>query len=491
VNLLAATLALTRKDLKLYSRDRTGVALGFLMPLGLVAVFGAMMVRGSGESAMPRVQVAYVDLDGTPASAALLAALQGSDTVRVVLPDEGETWTADDVREWVLDGDEPMALIVPAGFADGAELRLLQDPDREVERQLVDIALVQAIVEAQGPDAGWAMSRRMLIKAGVPVEWTDRVRGLTDGFRDGIEALFEEAAALGLLGDDDEPDGGDGSADVVGAAGAAAGEAGAGGTAGADADGEADGDADGDGDGDADAADGQEDGGLDIGSVLTALLPVQREALRPEGRQARVTYQVSHAVSGMGVMMLMFSLVGFGRSLLEERDRGALRRLLAAPIDSRAILLSKFLGTFLIGLLLLAVLFGFAAVAFGLDLLSRLDTLVVVSLATAAACTSFAMLVAAWARTDKQADGVSTLAILLMASIGGCWMPLMYMPDLVQTLARFTLPFWSLSGYQGTFWYGKHWTAPDMLANLGVLLGIAVALTAAAVALFRRRYLAG
>jgi ABC-2 type transport system permease protein len=451
VNLLAATLALTRKDLKLYFRDRTGVALGFLMPLGLVAVFGAMMMRGAGESAMPRVQVAYVDLDGTPASATLLAALQGSDTVRAVLPDEGETWTPDDVRERVLEGDEPMALIVPAGFADGAELRLLQDPDREVERQLVDIALVQAIVEAQGPDAGWAMSRRMLLKAGVPVEWTDRVRGLTDGFRDGVEALFEEAAALGLLDDDDEP----------------AREQ-------ADAD-----------------ADAEDDGGLDIGSVLTDLLPVQREALRPEGRQARVTYQVSHAVSGMGVMMLMFSLVGFGRSLLEERDRGALRRLLAAPIDARAILLSKFLGTFLIGLALLAVLFGFAAVAFGLDLASRLDTLVVVSLATAAACTSFAMLVAAWARTDKQADGVSTLAILLMASIGGCWMPLMYMPDLVQALARFTLPYWSLSGYQGTFWYGRHWTAPDMLGNLGVLAGIAVALTAAAVALFRRRYLAG
>jgi ABC-type uncharacterized transport system permease subunit len=99
--------------------------------------------------------------------------------------------------------------------------------------------------------------------------------------------------------------------------------------------------------------------------------------------------------------------------------------------------------------------------------------------------------VAAWARTDKQADGVSTLAILLMASIGGCWMPLMMMPEAIQVAARFTLPFWSLSGYQGTFWYGKHWTDPEMLLDLGVLLGITGALTAAAVALFRRRYLAG
>jgi ABC-type multidrug transport system permease subunit len=468
VNLFSATLALTRKDLLLYFRDKTGVALGFLMPLGLVGVFGLMFGSGGGDSAMPRVQVAVVDLDRTEASAALLDALDDTDTVRVIRPDEGETWSEDDVRRRVLEGDEPMALIVPAGFADGAELRLLQDPDRSVERQLVDIALMQAIVSAQGVDAGWAMSRRMLLKAGVPAAWTDRVRGLTDGFRTGIESMFEEAHALGLLEDDAEASG----------AGLDAPEARAG------ADGASDGPAD-------EGADDGADFALDLGSVMSDLLPVQREELRPEGRQAQVTYQVSHAVSGIGVMMLMFSLVGFGRSLLEERDRGALRRLIAAPIDSRAILLSKFLGTFLIGMALLVVLFTFAKFAFELDILSRLDTLIVVSVATAAACTSFAMLVAAWARTDKQADGVSTLAILLMASIGGCWMPLMMMPDLIQSAARFTLPFWSLSGYQGTFWYGKHWTDPGMLVDISVLLAIAAGLTAASVALFRRRYLAG
>ena len=51
----------------------------------------------------------------------------------------------------------------------------------------------------------------------------------------------------------------------------------------------------------------------------------------PEGRQEDISYMVSHAVSGMTVMMLMFSLMGFARSLLEERKDGTLRRLLCAP----------------------------------------------------------------------------------------------------------------------------------------------------------------
>ena len=226
-------------------------------------------------------------------------------------------------------------------------------------------------------------------------------------------------------------------------------------------------------------------------SVMQDLLPVTRTEVAPEGRQQQISYQVSHAVSGMTVMMLMFSLVGCGRSLLTERDRGTLRRLLAAPIDSRAILLSKFISVFLIGMILIAVLFTFSALVFHLDVLGRLDTLLVLSAATALACTGFAIAIAAWAQTEKQADGISTLLILLMSSIGGCWIPLMLMPKAVQLVAHFTLPYWSLSGFQGAFWYDLHWTNPDMLRFIGVQLAIAVALSALAALLFRRRYRAG
>ena len=139
----------------------------------------------------------------------------------------------------------------------------------------------------------------------------------------------------------------------------------------------------------------------------------------------------------------------------------------------------------------IAVLFTFAALVFGLDVLPRLDTLVVLSIATAAACTAFALAVAAWARTEKQADGVSTLIILPMCALGGCWVPLQSMPPAVQSAARFTLPYWSMRGYQGTFWFGQHWTDGPMLLSLAVLLAIAAGLWLVATSVFRRRHLAG
>ena len=455
--LWAAAWLLARKDLRLYFRDRVGMALGFLLPLALVSIFGFIMGHTGGNNGMPRVELAVADLEHSEASKKLVDALVAVESFDVTLPPDGQSWTRDDAVKRVHDGDEPMALVIPQGYAGGAEPELIVDPGREIEQQLVAIGMFQALFQVQGEEAGWAMSRRALMKAGLPEDWAGRVFAVTDGFRKSIEAMFREA--------DVRP----GEASVAKASPDAT----------------------------QPATDGGSDGKTDskskmaVQTFLQDMLPVTRTEVRPEGRQQQLSYQVSQAVSGMTVMMLMFSLVGFGRSLLGERDRGTLRRLLASPIDARAILLSKFLGTFLIGMLLIAILFTFSALVFDLEVLGRLDTLLVLSTATALACTGFAMAIAAWAKTDKQADGISTLVILVMSAIGGCWIPLMLMPKAVQLVAHFTLPYWSLSGYQGAFWYGLRWTHPDMLLYVGVQLAVAVALGAVAAVLFRRRYRAG
>ncbi|MGQ0553824.1 MAG: ABC transporter permease [Planctomycetota bacterium] len=459
-SLLSSTLTLVAKDLRLFARDRIGLMLGFLLPLALVAIFGYVMGNvGTGDGPMPRVEIWVVDLDRSEASAALLTALRASAMLDVE-EDEGPTTPAASTgatpatseqapstdeatvraatRRRVSEGREPLALIIPTGFAQGRELELLHDPGRTMESQLVGIALLQALIAAQGPDLGWSLARRGLLNSGLPASYTDRVKRVTQTFRGSVEALFMEAGINGAL--HPAP---------------------------------------------------QSPFTQDFGSLLQAMLPVQREAVAPEGRRARISYQVSHAVSGMTVMMLMFSLVGAARSLLEERDRGALRRLVAAPIDPRAILLSKFVGTFVLGLLLITLLFSFAGLAFDLELFSRLDTLIVLAVATAAACSAFAVLIAAWARTEKQADGVSTLLILVMAPLGGCWMPLMFLPEGVQAVSRFTLPYWSIVGFQGTFWNGLHWTHAAMWPSVAVLLGIAAGLASLALWIFRRRYLSG
>lgn len=441
-SLLKAAWLLTLKDLRLYRRDRIGLALGFLMPLGLVGVFGLIMGSiGGGSSSMGRVELAVADLSNSPRSAALIEALSASGTLAVVRPKQGD-WTRADVRERLSEGDEPFALVIPPDFANGtSDLQLLRDPGREIEQQLLAFGLTQALIELDGEDAPWAMSRRLLLKSGIPEEWVGRVDAMNGAFRFGLETLLADAEADGHL-DTDE-------AFVLGGGGK----------------------------------------GLDMGALMTALLPVQLVDIKPDGIERRLSYQVTHAVSGMTVMMLMFTLVSFGRTLIVERQQGTLLRLRCSPIPPVAILLGKMFATVVVGMVLVAVLFGFAALVFEVDVLSRLGTLSVLSLATILACAGFASAIAAWARTDKQADGISTLLILLMSAIGGAWVPDVMMPDVARSIGRFTITQWSVRAFQGSFWYDLPWYHEEQLLRIGVLLGVAVALFSLSAWMFQKRYL--
>jgi len=432
---------LARKDLRIFFRDRTGMLLGFALPIALVGIFGFIMgaLGGSQSNEMSPIEVAVLDEDVSPASATFVQALRDSPSIAPVFAKEG-VFTRDQLQERVSDGKEGFAVVVPHGFADGTDLVLLRDPGRTLEARLVEFGLVAALFKARGGDAAWDMARRGLQNSGLPPESAARIEGLMAPFRMGLDSLFAQAEDAGQL---------------------ASGK---------------------------DGKDGKEPDAL---GFMERALPLQMQDVVPAGRDQQLNAYVSHAVSGMTVMMLLFTLTGSARSLLTERDKGTLRRLLAAPMRPGAILLGKFITAWLLGLVLVTVLYVFAWLVFHVDIVSRWDTLLLVSAATAAACTSFAVAIAAWARTEKQADGVSTLIILSMSALGGSWFPTMAMPPAAQTVAKFTLTYWSLRGYQASLWYGKTWTDPDVLLSLGVVMAVAVGLALLALTLFRRRYLAG
>jgi len=439
--MFAAALRLARNDLRLFFRDRTGVLLGFALPIALVTIFGfimgAMGKRGAGG--ISAVEVAVLDEDVSPASAAFVQALKEGTTIRPELPEDGKPApTRDELRRRVDEGDDNFALVIPKGFGDGAELVLLRDPGRELESRLVQVGLVSALFKVRGTDMALQMTRRSLHAAGIPAEWDARIQTLLLPFMAGMQSLFVDAKR------EAKPD-----APPVA------------------------------------VADG------DPMQFIDHALPVTTEDIIPAGRDKLVGYYVSQSVSGMTVMMLLFTLTGAARSMISERDRGTLRRLLAAPMDPRSILLGKFLSGWALGMLLIVVLFAYASLIFHVDVLSRWGTLLLVSGATAAACTAFGVTIAAWAETDKQADGVSTLLILSMSAIGGAWIPTIAMPAAAQAAAHFTLTYWSLRGYQASLWYGQTWREATVLLPVGIVLAVAAALAVVAVLLFRRRYLAG
>ncbi len=229
----------------------------------------------------------------------------------------------------------------------------------------------------------------------------------------------------------------------------------------------------------------------DMLSVLDKALPVKHVDITPPSRPKRVTYQQAQSVSGVTVMMMMFSLTNAGALLLAEREKGTLKRLLAMPMQRESILLGKFFYVIVAGLIQMAVLMVYGELMFKVGLFRDPVTLLVLILTWVATAGSFGMAIATLSTSTKQGDGLATIIILVMAALGGCWFPiqLMTLPLPLEIASRSTLTYWAMEGFQGLLWNGLSFTDAKMLKALGIQWLWTIVLSTVSWFAFRRNYL--
>ena len=443
MNLFAASGCILRKDLRLFFRDRTGMMLGLLLPIALVTVFGMVMKFAfGGGSGMPKVEVIVVDEDGSDASRRFVAALREVGMLAVRPKADDPAMAAAAARDKVRDGEAHHALIVGKGYGEalvaGREgpLTVVRDPGRAMEARLVGIALLQAtMAAADGKSMPWLLSSVMR-RQGMSEQGVAYVRAGMETVQGVIDRYLGSKA-----GQRPKDEGGPAAA-------------------------------------------------FDMASMFEDMVPVVREDVTPPARPKNLGYQLAQSVAGMTVMMLMFGLMACSVTLLQERDQGTLRRLLVSGAPRPALLLGKFLFCVCIGLLQLTIMFGYGELVFAVGTFRDPVTLLVLAVTWAAAATSFGMLVAVWAKTPKQAEGLSTMLILVMAALGGCWFPIQIadLPWWADALTHATLTHWAMTGFQGMFWHQKSFTDPAMLQAIAVQWGFVAVASYTAWRLWQRRF---
>lgn len=202
------------------------------------------------------------------------------------------------------------------------------------------------------------------------------------------------------------------------------------------------------------------------------------------GERKKANPGLIQAVSGTAILMLMFSVSGLGSSILQEKEKGTLRRLLYAPLKKSTILKSKMLFAFFIALLQLSVMFIFSWLVFGLDLLINLPALIIMIVATGFAISSFGVFLAAISKTRAQAQSFGTLVILVMSSLGGSIVPLFIMPEVMKKLALLSVNYWGIQGFFDIFW--RELPTIEILPRVGVLIAIGLFLSIISFRLFNK-----
>lgn len=196
-----------------------------------------------------------------------------------------------------------------------------------------------------------------------------------------------------------------------------------------------------------------------------------------------------HAVAGTAIMMLLFSVVGMGASMLDEKQEGTLKKLLYSPLSPNSILFGKMISANILSSLQLVVMFIFAKLVFGLDIFPHLPSLLLMIVATAYACSSFGVLLASFAKSRQQVQGMSTLIVLVMSCIGGSMIPTFVMPAFMQKLSVFSVNYWGIQGFYDIFWRMLPLSDTTFLSRVLVLFLIGTTLNFLALQMFKRNIL--
>lgn len=156
--------------------------------------------------------------------------------------------------------------------------------------------------------------------------------------------------------------------------------------------------------------------------------------------------------SGIAVMFLLFSVVGGGGALLEEKENSTLERLLASQLTLDELLMGKWLYLMLLGTFQTTLMFVWGQLVFGVELTKHWEGFLMMTLVTASAASSLSLFLATMCNSRAQLNWVSVVLVLGMSALGGSMVPRYLMSEKIREVGLLTFNAWALDGYNKVFW---------------------------------------
>ncbi|MGH7474777.1 MAG: ABC transporter permease [Longimicrobiales bacterium] len=220
---------------------------------------------------------------------------------------------------------------------------------------------------------------------------------------------------------------------------------------------------------------------------------LQREAgrvdplrVRERPVEERGSRYIDFLIPGLiGLNLLSTGLWGVGYTVVRLRSGQLLKRFMATPMRRTEFLLSFVLGRLVFLGLELAVLLGFAWLAFDVASRGSLLAVLVICVLGAFSFTAFGLLVSSRARTTEAVSGLMNLAAVPMWILSGVFFSADNFPDAMQPFIQ-ALPLTAfLNALRAVMLEGQALSGTG--AWLALVIGWGVATGAAALAIFRWR----
>ncbi len=178
-----------------------------------------------------------------------------------------------------------------------------------------------------------------------------------------------------------------------------------------------------------------------------------KEITPKKGAMEVMPNSVQHNVPAWTLFAIFFIVVPLSINLVKEKSQGTSVRARISPTPYFVHILGKTFTYLIICIIqfLLMVAVGIYLFPYmdlpAFDVSGKMFQLLVVTLFSGLAAIGFGVLLGTIADTQEQSAPFGATSVVVLAAIGGIWVPVFLMPEFMQTIAKFSPMNWGLNAY--------------------------------------------
>lgn len=162
---------------------------------------------------------------------------------------------------------------------------------------------------------------------------------------------------------------------------------------------------------------------------------------------------VQHNVPAWTLFAIFFIVIPFSINIVKEKSQGTFVRLLTNPVSNLVVIIGKTITYLAICMIQFYMMVAVAIFLFphiglpSLNIEGHLFLMSVVALFSGFAAIGFGILLGTVASTQEQSAPFGATSVIILAAIGGVWVPVFAMPKIMQIIAKSSPMNWGLEAF--------------------------------------------
>ncbi len=187
------------------------------------------------------------------------------------------------------------------------------------------------------------------------------------------------------------------------------------------------------------------------------MMVVNQQYASDKPKERLALNSVQHNVPAWTMFAMFFILFPLASNFIKEREEGSMLRLRLISGSQFPVIAGKFSFYFFVCMLqfvlMIAVgiyvmpLLGLNTLVLGSNVLGILLTASSVGMAA----TGYGLLIAVFFKTPQQALSFGSISVVILSALGGVWVPVYVMPEVLQTISKFSPLQWGLESFTDLF----------------------------------------